>query len=1413
MAVATVQDLLHACREHHILTDTQWGAIAAIVPSLTDSQALARELVQRGFLTAWQANQVIKGRARELLLGSYLLLEKLGEGGMGAVYKARHRFLGRLVAVKLIRKERLDTELAIRRFRREIEAAAQLSHPNIVLAYDADQVEGTHFFVMEYVEGRDLGKVVKERGWLPVNEACEYIRQAALGLQHAFERGLVHRDIKPSNLLLSPAHGLPSVGFGTIKLLDMGLARLERTADDRSSTLTQEGAIMGTPDYIAPEQARDSHTADIRADLYSLGCTLYHLLAGRVPFPGGTLTEKLLKHQMDTPTPLRQLRPEVPEPVARLVEKLMAKRPADRYQTPAELVAAMEEILPSPGRQRSSASVASSATHSGVHTLQLPENPFADLDLAVSDTIATGQTPRERVSWKRPHWGLIAASAGGVLLSGLLIVALVLSGRKDTDKTSDNLESKKPAEPKAVRKLSPKQQELEEAKQREAAEQKRRAEAEEALKQLVAKAGNAKVTFAEFAKDVAAFKEKYGGTPAAIKAAELLMKLPSPLDALDPKKLPQDCIDSWRAVGREPPGELVGVLGEHRRRHWGPVVCAAYSPDGKQIASAGADGVICLWDADTMQQRSTLRYRDRGLTSIAFSAKGDLLAAGSGPDATAVTIWDLKSGKEMVPERHGRALDLAFSPDGRWLAVAHELYGIRIYEAPAWTLHKNLKAFPWNAAIAFSKDGKKLVGTGNDGTNAPVHVVKVWDVETGDELAHHAVNSPLPAVGVSGDGRSVLAYALDGQVRCWDLATNRELPPIQRPQGGNFQRISPTGRYAISAHSDPTLIWETETWKELVRIPGNVGGYRNSAFSSDERRVVFAGNDGTVRLWDVATGKEVQPLKGPIGPTNSVDFSPDCGTLLTAGQDVHARLWNVKECKIIRELEGSRAQFLPDGVRCLAQGGDNVPKVFKIDGEELFRLGGEGDWTLTGDGSRTVVWHGDSFRLADLNSGRELSELRRVDKQVAATVALSDGQRFVTAGPDGALGVWSMETGRLLKELHGNWTAAYILAASPDGRTVLASTRGPHQASRLIDIETGREIHQWPSAGPHQTALAISPNGKLAATAVVGKDGAPIVSLYDAGSGKPVREWQLLGSINALAFANDGRHLATANGNGTVYILRIAEGPPRALSAEEAKKQQADEAKRLGVPVQITNSIGMKLNPIPAGKFLMGSPENEPGRQANEGPQHKVTISRSFHIGVYEVTQAEFEKVTGKNPSKFNKANGGGPDHPVEMVSWDDAVAFCKKLSEMPEEKQAGRVYRLPTEAEWEYACRAGTRTAYSFGDDASKLADYGWFPANSQGKPHPVGQKRPNRWGLHDMHGNVWEWCADYFDGTYYQKAPRVNPTGPALGAERTFRGGSFEHSPSRAASRYDRGWLPDQAFPSIGFRVVCDVQPAVAK
>ena len=271
-------------------------------------------------------------------LGEYRLLEKVGHGGMGEVYKAAHTEMDRVVAVKVLPPGHLHNEHVVARFKREIKAVAQLKHPNVVEAYDAREIEGTRFLVMEYVEGMDLRDVAKRVGPLPLPEACELILQAALGLQCAHEHGLVHRDIKPSNLMLSRQ--------GVVKLLDLGLARhqAEGPSDDE---VTGTGEAMGTADYMAPEQAADSRSVDIRADLYSLGCTLYRLIAGQPPFTGpkyNTAVKKLVGHMQDAFPPITQFRAHVPKPLQIILGRLLAKDPAKRLHTPAELAESLAPL-------------------------------------------------------------------------------------------------------------------------------------------------------------------------------------------------------------------------------------------------------------------------------------------------------------------------------------------------------------------------------------------------------------------------------------------------------------------------------------------------------------------------------------------------------------------------------------------------------------------------------------------------------------------------------------------------------------------------------------------------------------------------------------------------------------------------------------------------------------------------------------------------------------------------------------------------------------------------------------------------------------------------------------------------------------------------------------------------------------
>ncbi len=294
---------------------------------------LAKGLVRDGLLTFFQADQLMQGKWRGFTLGKYRILEKLGAGGMGAVFLCEHSIMNHRVAVKVLPAARAKDPASLGRFHREARAAAGLDHPNIVRAFDVDQDGDRHFLVMEYVDGTSLQELVGRSGPLEVRRAAHYVSQAAAGLQRAHEAGLVHRDVKPGNILVDRA--------GQIKVADLGLARFFHEQDDSLTREHDGGAILGSADYFAPEQALNSHDVDIRADIYALGCTLYFLLTGRPPFQEGTVMQKLLWHQMRPPQSVMELRPDVPPELARVLDRMMAKGTAERYQTPDEVVLAL----------------------------------------------------------------------------------------------------------------------------------------------------------------------------------------------------------------------------------------------------------------------------------------------------------------------------------------------------------------------------------------------------------------------------------------------------------------------------------------------------------------------------------------------------------------------------------------------------------------------------------------------------------------------------------------------------------------------------------------------------------------------------------------------------------------------------------------------------------------------------------------------------------------------------------------------------------------------------------------------------------------------------------------------------------------------------------------------------------------
>ena len=343
-APASIDELLKLIRKSGMVEESRLNAYLeryrTTATMAADVRKLAGAMVRDGLITYFQAEQFMLGKWRGFTIGKYKLLERIGFGGMGQVFLCEHLYMRRRVAIKVLPPAKAEEPAALGRFYREARAAGTLQHANIVRTHDIDQDGNLHFLVMEYVDGSSLLEMVKKKGPMACDRAAHYIWQSVQGLDHAYRVGVIHRDIKPGNILVDR--------FGIAKILDMGLARFYNSDDDMLTKKYDEKSVLGTADYVAPEQTVNSHDVDVRADIYSLGATFYFLLAGHPPFPEGTISQKLIAHQTKKPTPIRQIRADVPEELAAILEGMMEKSIDRRFQTPAEVYEALLPFVQAP---------------------------------------------------------------------------------------------------------------------------------------------------------------------------------------------------------------------------------------------------------------------------------------------------------------------------------------------------------------------------------------------------------------------------------------------------------------------------------------------------------------------------------------------------------------------------------------------------------------------------------------------------------------------------------------------------------------------------------------------------------------------------------------------------------------------------------------------------------------------------------------------------------------------------------------------------------------------------------------------------------------------------------------------------------------------------------------------------------
>jgi serine/threonine protein kinase/WD40 repeat protein len=707
----------------------------------------------------------------------YRLLGLLGTGGMGAVYKAEHRLMERAVALKVMTRAFVASEATVDRFRREVKAAARLAHPNIVAAYDAEQAGDVHFLVMEYVEGTDLARWLAEHGPLSVAEACDYARQCAAGLQHAHEHGMIHRDIKPHNLMRARD--------GTVKILDFGLARLAAEAGTPATGVTGQGTLLGTVDYLAPEQADDARQADIRSDIYSLGCTLYHLLSGRPPFPKGSVVQKIMAHTERQPASLKELRPDLPTGLVRVVQQMMAKSPDDRYQTPDEVCDALA--------------------------------PFAGQTVVIDPTPRGTKRPAKGKApggARRRRWSVVAAALL-LALVGIGVGAAVYRIQTDNGElviTTDNpdVEVVIKQNGKLVRILDTKTN--------------KEVKLDSGLYDLELK-GNPeelklsldRVTIRRGDTVVATVERR------ARKAAEKVGLVRSFTWDTSGIQSAAFSPDGLRAASGDREGTVrlwdLRSGAEVRRLpdHAGIVYAVAFSPDGGKVVSGGDDNLLRLSDAATGKEIRTFVGHEKGVVRLTFSPDGKLLL--SGDWGGALRLWDVESGKELRQfEGHTDMIHaVAFAPDGKTAASGSGDGTLRLWDPKTGKQLRSIDAAAGSVTgVAFSPDGRQVLTSHFDGA------LRWWDVSTGMDVRRFPVQTDtLQSVAILPGGRRAVTagggtvkdgnwrVGTDFTVRLWDVADGKE---VQRFEGHrsvvSWVTVSPDGRYALSVGDGTTMhLW------------------------------------------------------------------------------------------------------------------------------------------------------------------------------------------------------------------------------------------------------------------------------------------------------------------------------------------------------------------------------------------------------------------------------------------------------------------------------------------------------------------------------------------------------------------------------------------------------------------------------